>query len=261
MNSAGVTRVGEGFWNIRGSFRVGGLIDVGTQVSLVRRSNGKFVFLDAYTLSPEVAEEVRSLTNAGADVEAIINVHPFHTMHVGDMHARYPQARLYGTDRHHEKFPEFPWEEQRSADSQLHSMFAEDFEFTVPRGVDFISDNEHVHFSSVLVLHRASNTLHVDDTINHMKLPSLVRWVASDVTSFHPTLAKALERRPGAAAAFREWAEALIAGHWGDAENLCAAHTSALVGEHNTGDPIRDRLKKALNKAEPTLAAHARKFG
>ena len=32
-------------------------------------------------------------------------------------------------------------------------------------GVDFISDREVIHFSSVLALHRNSNTLHVDDTL------------------------------------------------------------------------------------------------
>jgi hypothetical protein len=42
----------------------------------------------------------------------------------------------------------------RTEDPELHAQFAEDFEFSVPRGVDFISANENVHFSSVLVLHR-----------------------------------------------------------------------------------------------------------
>jgi len=42
--------IGDDFWNIRGSFRIGKVIDVGTQTSLVRRGNGKFIFLDAYTL-------------------------------------------------------------------------------------------------------------------------------------------------------------------------------------------------------------------
>ena len=34
-------RVSEGFWNIRGSFKIAGVIDVGTQASLVRLTSGR----------------------------------------------------------------------------------------------------------------------------------------------------------------------------------------------------------------------------
>ena len=40
-------RTSVNFLNIRGSFKVGGLLDIGTQCSLVRRANGRFVFLDS----------------------------------------------------------------------------------------------------------------------------------------------------------------------------------------------------------------------
>jgi hypothetical protein len=78
--------------------------------------------------------------------------------------------------------------------------------------------------------------------------------------SFHPTLAKALERRAGAARDFREWAEELIYS-WQHAENLCAAHTAALLDRDNKGDSVHDRMAKALQKVEKTLAAHEKKFG
>lgn len=39
------------FWNLRGTFKVAGLLDVGTQLSVVRRSNGRFLVLDSYTPS------------------------------------------------------------------------------------------------------------------------------------------------------------------------------------------------------------------
>ncbi len=145
-------QVADDFWNIRGSFRIGGLIDIGTQASLVRRANGKYVFLDAYSLTGAVEREVSELTNGGKDVEAILNLHPFHTNHVRAMHDRYPHARLYGTARHLSRFPELPWETTCTEEPDLHVMFAEDFEFSVPRGVDFISANQNVHFSSVLVV-------------------------------------------------------------------------------------------------------------
>jgi len=256
-----ILSVADNFWNIRGSFRVGGVVDVGTQVSLVRLASGKFVFLDAYTLSGAPRRRVNELTAGGENVEAILNLHPFHTVHVRRMHEQFPQARLYGTARHLKRIPELPWEKTCTEDPALHEEFAADFAFSVPRGVDFISANEHVHFSSVLVLHRASRTIHSDDTLMYLRLPALARLFGlGDQVGFHPTLAKALERRPGAAQDFRDWAKELI-GDWRDAENLCAAHTAALLAADNGGAPIHARLQKALDKVESTLAAHERKYG
>jgi len=254
-------RVSEDFWNIRGSYRIGGVVDVGTQASLVRRRNGRFVFLDSYTLTSRVSREVDELTGGGEKVEAILNLHPFHTVHVHRMHELFPRARLYGTARHLERFPVLPWEGKRTEEAAVHDEFADDFDFSVPRGVDFISDDEKVHFSSVLAFHRASRTIHSDDTLMYIRLPALFSVLGlSDAVSFHPTLARALEHRPGASRDFRGWAEELIED-WRSAENLCAAHTAALLGRANHGASIHERLRKALDKVGSTLAAHERKYG
>jgi len=131
----------------------------------------------------------------------------------------------------------------------------------VPRGVDFVSANENVHFSSVLAFHRASKTIHVDDTLMYVRLPLPLRLVGfADLLSFHPTLNQALEKRAGAAEAFRTWAEE-ISDRWRDAENLCAAHTATLKAAENRGEPIRDRIRNALRRVSGTLRAHKRKFG
>jgi hypothetical protein len=256
-----IIRITDDFWNIRGSFRVAGLINVGTQASLVRRANGKFVFLDSYTLGGRVARQIDELTNGGEDVEAILNLHPFHTAHVRAMHERYPNARLFGTARHVSRFPELPWDEKRTEHAALHKVFARDLEFSVPRGVDFISANENVHFSSVLALHRASQTIHVDDTLMYVRLPLPMRLAGfADLMSFHPTLKQALEKREGAAREFRQWAEAL-ADRWSEAQNLCAAHTAALVARESRGKPIPDRIRQALDRVSGVLNAHERKYG
>ena len=254
-------QVAEDFWNIRGSYRIGGFIDVGTQASLVRRTNGKFVLLDAYTLRGAVKREVDELTRGGKDIEAILNVHPFHTIHVRKVHEQIPHARLYGTARHAARFPELPWSATHTEDPALHEQFADDFEFSVPRGVDFISADENVHFSSVLVLHTASGTIHVDDTFMVIRLPMLMRWFGlSDAVSFHPMLARALEKRAGAAQDFREWASELIED-WSGVKNLCAAHTAALLDKDNRGESIHSRLQKALEKVDNTLKTHEQKYG
>ena len=103
--------LGSGFWNIRGSFKLGGLIDIGTQCSLVKLESGKFIFLDSYTLSDEVREEVMALTNNGDDVEAILNLHPFHTVHCAQMAKDFPKAINYGSERHKKQVPGVSWAE------------------------------------------------------------------------------------------------------------------------------------------------------
>jgi hypothetical protein len=248
-----VLAIADDFLNIRGSFRIGGLLDIGTQASLVRRAGGGFVFLDSCTPGDSAQREVDALTNRGKDVEAILNLHPFHTVHVRAMHARYPRAKLFGTARHIAMFPDLPWQKTRTEQPRLHRMFAEDFEFSVPRGVDFISSNENVHFSSVLVLHRASRTIHVDDTLMYTRLPLPLRILGyPDIVLFHPTLHQALEKRRGAGRDFRGWAEEL-AVRWRNAENLCAAHTAALTARTNRGASIHDRILAALERIPAQL--------
>jgi hypothetical protein len=80
-----------------------------------------------------------------------------------------------------------------------------------------------------------------------------------DAMSFHPTLSKALETRKSAAQDFRDWATEL-AEQWGDTENLCAAHTTALLNQPNNEVSIQDRILKALKKLRKTLEAHEKKF-
>ncbi|MFT5586584.1 MAG: hypothetical protein ACI9VR_004183 [Cognaticolwellia sp.] len=242
--------VGEGFWNIRGSFRIGGILNVGTQCSLVRLNSGGFVLLDAYTLPESILAKVRALTDGGQAVQAVLNLHPFHTLHVGAAHQQFPKAALYGSSRHVEKAPELPWQALRMDDPELHARFAPDLEFSVPSGVHFIHNDPDVHFSSVLAYHPSSKTIHVDDTFNHMNLP-LIGGV-----SLHPTLSKALIREPGAAEAFQEWASALI-DRWSEARNLCAAHTSALLNQNN----LAEQMRAALHKVDGKLQRHSAEHG
>jgi hypothetical protein len=253
-----ILEVSEGFWNIRGEFKVFGLLNIGTHASLVKRSNGKFVLLDAYTMQDDIKKQIDSHTNNGADIEAIINLHPFHTVHVEKAHADYPNAKLYGTQRHLDKFPHLPWQKELTNSNEFASMFSEDFEFSVPRGVDFISSNEHLHFSSVLAYHKASKTIHVDDTLMYLKLPGLLSVLKSPEVSFHMTLSKTLQRRKGAADDFRLWA-AQLAEQWSDAEVLCAAHSYTLFAK-NKLPSIAAMIMIALEREEKTLRAHQKKF-
>jgi len=255
-----ILQISDDFWNIRGDFKIGGILNIGTQASLVRRRNGKFVLLDAYTLQGDIKEQIDALTNNGDDIEAIINLHPFHTVHVKKAHQQYPKANLYGTQRHVEKFPDLPWQPERSESAACADLFADDLEFSVPAGVDFISSNEHLHFSSVLAYHKASKTIHADDTLMYLQLPGLLGKIVKPEMAFHMTLPKTLEKRAGAVKDFRAWV-ARLADQWSDAENLCAAHSAVLLGSENNSASIANRVLSALQKVEKTLRSHERKFG
>ncbi len=256
-----LVQLADDFWNIRGIFRLGGVVNIGTHCSIARRPNGKFVVLDAYVLNAKQKREVDALTNNGDDIEAVINLHPFHTMNVEGMHEQYPNAAIYGTARHVERFPNLPWQPELSESAELQAQFAGEFEFSVPAGVDFISANENVHFSSVLAFHKSSNTLHVDDTLMCLELPGPLGLLSNkNLLSFHPTLAKALEQRPGAAADFRQWAKEFAARMSG-CEQLCAAHAATITHCAEQGDGLTERVLKALAKVEKTLSAHEKNYG
>lgn len=255
-----ILQVSDDFWNIRGEFKIGGVLDIGTHASLVKLASGRFVLLDSYTLQGDVKASVDALTNNGKDIDAIIHVHPFHTLHVNAMHQQYPDARLYGTRRHVAKFPELPWQEALTESADFAALFAEDFDFSVPAGVDFISSNEHLHFASVLAYHRNSRTIHSDDTLMYLRLPGILGKLRKPAVSFHPTLAQTLERRQGAASDFRDWARAL-ADNWKEAKNLCAAHSDSLLMVDDGAESVAERIRAALQKVEKTLCAHEKKFG
>ncbi len=248
------------FWNIRGEFKIGGVLNIGTHCSLVRCKSGKFVFLDAYSLPPEIKSEVDSLTHDGADIEAIINLHPFHTVHVASAHRQFPGAKLYGTQRHHEKFPDLPWQTELTESAECAAIFADDLEFSIPAGVDFISSNENLHFSSVLAYHLSSKTIHSDDTLMYLQLPGLLGRLRPPAVKFHLTLAKTLEKRPGAAQDFRDWATGL-ATQWGEAKNLCAAHSAVLRGDDDADATLPEQIMAALENVGPTLTKHENRFG
>tara|TARA_R110002110_G_scaffold413729_1_gene641627 strand:- start:117309 stop:118088 length:780 start_codon:yes stop_codon:yes gene_type:complete len=255
-----ILQITDGFWNIRGDLKIAGILNIGTQASLVRRNNGQFVLLDAYTLQGDVKDRVDALTGNGADIDAIINLHPFHTLHVQRAHRQYPSAKLYGTQRHIERFPDLPWQPELTESAACAELFADDFQFSIPEGVDFISSNEHLHFSSVLAYHSASKTIHADDTLMYLQLPGLLGKLKKPEVQFHLTLAKTLEKRAGAAADFRAWATQL-ASQWRDAENLCAAHSAVLLAADTQSASLEQRILSALEDVEKTLHKHEMKFG
>mmetsp|Transcript_7125 Transcript_7125/g.19089 ORF Transcript_7125/g.19089 Transcript_7125/m.19089 type:complete len:266 (-) Transcript_7125:125-922(-) len=257
-------KVAEGFYNIRGSFKVFGVIDVGTHSSLIRLTNGKFLMIDCIELPPAVVTEIASLTSGGKDIEAIANVHPFHTASVRSVHARYPDAKLYGTQRHKDILPDLPWQSALTESEGFKDLFKDDIDTSVPAGTQLVVPNSpSVHFGSVLVYHRASKTVHSDDTFSYMRhVPFVLRvatGMSNDTLTLHRGLAKALEPRADAASDFRAWAENLPK-MW-DIENMCTAHMNNLLARENLGKSFAERISEALAAKASTLEAHEAKHG
>lgn len=307
-----ITIAENSFYNIRGSFRIFGIINIGTHASLVRLGeleNGgslptvstttsttattastatigtssttssaipalaavddksRWVLLDSIDFSEEQLRDIKSLTNDGDAIAAIINVHPFHTVYTKKAAEAFPSAKLYGTARHHTKLPTLAWEptvvESPEFPTEFASNFGKDFEFSVPEGVDFVPANENIHFSSVLAYHVPTKTVHSDDTFGSMSLPYLATWLGykQHTVSLHPTLGSALQRRVGAAEDFRGWLKALLE-RW-NIVNLVTAHNSNYLQKDVESDPekmsINQLLAQSLESWEPTLQQHEQK--
>jgi len=253
-----VNRLHDDYWNFRGSFKIAKLIDIGTHMSLVRRASGRFVALDSYALDDADRAQLLEVTDGGRLVDAIINVHPFHTLHCTALIDALPGARLIGTRRHLAQLPDLPWDQAVIEDAATQAEFASDLEFSIPQGVDFISPDEKVHVASVLVRHRASRIVHVDDTINVLQPPGILSAVLPVAKlRFHPMLAKALQKRSGGADDYASWAREL-AQSWADTPVVCAAHSA--VRQLPPGG-WENEILGALKDVEKTLDSHRATYG
>jgi hypothetical protein len=250
-------QLADDFWNFRGTFKIAGLIDVGTQMSLIRRPTGRFLLIDSYAVSGADRDALLKLTDNGAAIDAIINVHPFHTLHCRAAHDLAPGARLFGTQRHREQAPELPWEADHIEDGATQAQFNE-LTFSVPDGLDLVTSDDNVHAASVLVRHRASGIVHVDDTLMVLAAPGLLRHVLPQSRlRFHPMLAKALQPRAGAANDFTAWARSL-AESWAGTRIVCAAHSSV---RRLTPNGWHDEMTRALSNVRKTLDQHRSRHG
>jgi len=245
------------FWNIRGVHRVGAL-NVGTQMSVVCRPNGRFVVIDGCALDEADRSRLLEMTAGGERVDAVIHVHPFHTLHVEATQRLLPHASLYGTARHRLLAPGLPWSQPPVETWGANHPLADVLDLSVPAGVDFVCPDERVHVASVLARHRQSGIVHVDDTFNVMEAPGfLARLLPQSSLRMHPMLGRALKREPGAADAYATWARGL-ASSWAQTHIVCAAHLA--VRRLPAGGFARE-VEAALGRVSRTLARHRARYG
>lgn len=227
-------------------------------MSLVRQPNGNFILIDAYELDESDQDELMALTNGGSQIEAVLNIHPFHTVHCEFIQNLLPSARLIGTRRHREQLSNLRWDPALIEDATTQRQFSDIFEFSIPDGIDFISDDETIHVGSVIVRHRSSGIIHVDDTLMFLDLPSLVqRVIPGPELRFHPKLAEGLEKRAGAADDYIAWARNM-SREWADTTIVCAAHNGIV---RMTDQSFAEAIAKALEHASETLDQHRKTCG
>ena len=253
-----IEHLADNFWNIRGDFRISHVINIGTHMSLVSRPGGTFILLDSYEVEGPDREELMRLTNHGERIEAVLNVHPFHTIHCQSIQEMLPHARLIGTRRHHQQNPGLSWDPALIEEEAIRKEFSDILDFSVPAGIDFISEDDSVHVGSVLVRDRASGIIHVDDTLMVVDLPSMVeKMLPGPKLRFHPKLADGLQKRAGAADAFIRWAKN-IEQEWADSQVICAAHNGIMRLDEES---FPQAIEKALDHVADTLDDHRKNYG
>lgn len=240
--------LGNGFWNIRGSFVRDNMIDIGNQSALVRLNSGKFILLDSYTLTGGVKEQVMALTDDGQDIEAVLNVHPFHTVHCARVAKDLPHATFYGSARHHKQVPEVDWSEDYVESAAVAKRYPE-LEFSMPKGIYYIAPDDSVHSGSLLVYHAASQSLYVDDTFE-IPPSKLFDKVQADI-NLHATTLKALKDEEDAGKAYCDWATKL-AHDWRKVRHFCGAHSGLVIFKEGE---FKEKLTDTINKARATLEA------
>jgi len=126
--------VANNFWNIRVNFKLfAGLVDLGSQMSLIRLNNGKFLVIDTVEMNDRLRQEIDHLTNNGEKIEAVIATHPFHTLSFPAFYQLYPKPAYYGTPRHLRRLTEIPWAGSLD-DCNVRTKWQPDVEMRIPAG-------------------------------------------------------------------------------------------------------------------------------
>lgn len=240
--------IGTNFWNIRDSFLYfGGLVDIGTHMSLIRLSTGKFLVIDTCNVNTTDKQKIDTLTENGTKIEAVIATHPFHTVYFKPFHKWYPNVPYYGTPRHLRMIPEIQWAGDISQPDNLSRWESENIFLRIPTGGDFDPVDQKNHFSTVFVFHAASKSIHIDDTVLFFDHPGCVLncFGKSHGSMEFWNLKKGLKPTKEAPGEFRDFIQQVI-NDW-DFENIIAAHTGNIIGG------AKEKLRETLNKASPVL--------
>eukprot|EP01039_Chlorochromonas_danica_P005635 gene5635-6215_t len=245
--------VGTNFWNLRGSFLLFNLVEIGTHMSFIKLPTGKFLVINTVDITPAAKSAIDSLTNNGQLIEAVLATHPFHTIYFPSFHRLYPNTRYYGCPRHLKKVS-IPWTGSLVDPAILSSWEDQGVFLRVPDGTDILTPAEDNHLSCVFVFHRESRTIHIDDTIMYFEHSScFLRCLgahAGDMDFWAGGLKKGLKNTKEAPLEFKNFIQSVI-NDW-DFDNVCTAHVGNMVGG------AKALMQRTLEKATPALEKIAR---
>lgn len=105
-------------------------------MSIIQLQNGRFLIIDTVAMNDIVKQELMELTNNGTKIEAVIAVHPFHTLAYPAFYKLFPKVKYYGTPRHLRKLTEINWSGQLDNDDNknLLTKWAPEVELRIPDG-------------------------------------------------------------------------------------------------------------------------------
>lgn len=274
--------VARHFWNLRVNFKMyAGLIDLGSHMSLIRLNSGKFIVIDTVMMTDQSRAAIDRLTDNGSQIEAVLGVHPFHTLAFPAFHQAYPKAKYYGTPRHVRRLTQIPWCGSLE-DANVRKKWEPEVELRIPAGkrylpswylvnrgdllgAEFVNPlpESSNHFVSVFVFHRSSLTLHVDDTIIYGDHPNFLLKLVGfkhGSMSFQPSIkGPGLYPTPEAPIEFRNWMRTMLKD-W-PFDNICCAHSGVKIGgAHeqvvelvNDSESFFDKLSAKNRKKTPDL--------
>lgn len=140
-----LNQIGPGFWNVRASFKLFKIVDIGTHMSVIQLRNGNFLVIDTVEMNDQLKTELDQLTNNGTKIEAVVGVHPFHTLAFPGFYKLYPDAKYYGTPRHLRKLKDIKWTGELDNCKESLSKWEPEVELRIPAGefsiITFLSSN------------------------------------------------------------------------------------------------------------------------
>ena len=260
----------NGFFNYRTPLNmVGGLIDVGTHMSICKLSNGNFLVIDTAPVDAIAKEDIDIITNHGELIEAVVATHPYHTLSFESFHKLYPNKNInwYGTTRHRENIPSIPWAQGDDnlvgpQSPILDKWQTQGIAMRIPEGAEFINPG---HFSCVFVFHEASRTIHIDDTLNYFDedagfiLYTVVFRIFNNrpgnlllhSSAFNDKPDHGFFNTPDATQHFSIWLEK-ICTEW-DFDCICTAHKGRLQGG------AKEAVRSLLAKIQPAFKKYSEK--
>jgi hypothetical protein len=218
-------------------------------MSLIRLNNGGFLVIDTVPLDTELKDEIDKLTDQGRNITAVLATHPFHTLSFPGFYEAYPNTVYIGTPRHIRNIKGIAWEKDDISSPAILQRWAPEVEMRIPAGAEFkapVPEGSN-HFSSVWVFHKASKTIHLDDTVMYFEHPSTILKLAgkkADQMEFHMSMeGPGLYPAPDAPDLFKNWVKDILQD-W-DFDNLCCAHIGRKIGG------AKAQLRDSLEKADP----------